>query len=162
MKLAGAIMILISAAGGYLIYRRSAVLTLRLVYAIAEDLALLRCQICVHRRPLPLILSNELNRGPGGEYLWHPLADLLACSEGTICSCWEDAVAALPEVLAVRLAPLGRLLSTGGDTLSCAIDEVRDELLLLARKERTEQAAKLRLSAAMCISAAALFILVFA
>lgn len=161
MKLVGAVMILASAAGGYLVYRRSAVLTLQILRALAEDLALLRCQICVHRRPLPAILDSELNRGIGGAYLWEPLAALLKRCEGTVSFCWESAVKALPPQIAVRLAPVGKLLPVGGDTLARAIDEVREELLALARVQQAQQPARLRLSAAMCFSVAALFILAF-
>lgn len=154
-------MIALSAIGGYYIYRRSALLKLQLIRAIAEDLALLRCEICIHRRPLPTILDSALCHGAGGEYLWTPLMALMQRSDGTVCSCWEQAAGALPGALAQRLSPLGRLLSVGGEPLARAIDEVREELLVLAREQQERQSVELRLSAAVCFSLAALFLIVF-
>lgn len=161
MRAVGIIMIALSAVGGYSVYRRAALLKLQLIRALAEELALLRCQICIHRRPLPAILDGELCRGVGGEYLWKPLAEFLRRSEGTVQSCWEQAMDELPGMIAVRLAPLGRLLPVGGESLSRAIEEVREELLALAREQQERQSVELRLSAAVCFSLAALFLIVF-
>lgn len=161
MRAAGIIMIMLSAAGGYYIHRRTAVLRLQLIRALADDLALLRCQICIHRRPLPAILDGELRCGIGGEYLWMPLEELLQRSQGTVQSCWEQAVGGLPDLIAQRLVPLGRLIPIGGEPLARAIDEVREELLVLAHEQRERQSVELRLSAAVCFSLAALFLIVF-
>lgn len=162
MKAAGILLIVFSAVWGYLVYRRSALQALRLIRALEEELGVLRCQICVYRRSLPAILDGELCRGVGGKFLWTPLSKRLRVGEGTIGECWERTVATLPREIAVRLSPLGSLLSIGGESLARAIDEVREELLLLERDRQERQKVDLRLSAAVCFSLAALFILAFA
>lgn len=161
MRAMGIVMIILSAAGGFYTYRRTAIIQLQLIRALTEDLALLRCQICIHRRPLPMILDRELCHGIGSVYLWEPMAELLRRTEGTVRSCWEQAVGELPGTAAQRLLPLGRLLTVGGETLAHAIDEVRDELLVLAREQQERQSVELRLSAAVCFSMAAFLLIVF-
>jgi len=161
MRTAGIVMIVLSAFGGYGVYCRTVMQKLQLIRTLTEDLALLRCQICIHRRPLPAILDSELCHGSGGTYLWKSLAELLRRSEGTVQTCWEKAVSGLPEEVAVRLVPLGRLLPVGGEPLARAIDEVREELVMLARERQERQSVELRLSAAVCFSVTALFLIIF-
>ena len=161
MKAAGVILVLLSAVYGYLVYRRSATHTLLLLRALTDDLLLLRCRICVQRASLPTILAKDLCHGLSGRYLWEPLSERLTRAEGTFCVCWERSMDELPALIARHLTPLGRLLPVGGDTLSHAIDEVHGELLTLACEQQRCNAVNLRLSAAVCFSAAALFVLIF-
>lgn len=161
MKLWGVVLIFLSAAYGYLLYRHTTMRTLRLLRAIADDLPLLQCRICVQRCSLPAIFSDDLCRGLSGRYLWTPLANRLARAEGTFQACWDSTMDELPPIIAERLSPLGKLLPVGGDTLASAIEEVNRGLLLLAQEEQTQQKVRLQLSAAMYFSAATLFVLVF-
>lgn len=160
MKLGGIVLILFSAGYGYLIYRRSMLCTLRLLREIAEDLQLLAYRICVQRCPLSVILTEDLGRGVSGAYLWTPLAVRIARADGSLDDCWNRTMDELSPLIAQRLLPLGKLLPIGGETLVGAIEEVRKELLRLAREQQEQQMIKLRLSAALCFSAAALFVLV--
>lgn len=154
-------MILLGAAYGYLVYRRAAVRSLQLVRALADDLPVLQCRVCVQRSPLPVILTEDLGGGISGACLWRPLARRLAQGQDSLACCWEQTVDGLPLPVAQRLAPLGKLLSVGGDTLAEAIEEVHSGLLQLAREQEERQRIRLRLSAAVSFSAAALLILVF-
>ena len=161
MKLWGVVLIFFSATYGYLVYRHATMLTSRLLRAIADDLPLLQCRICVQRCSLPTIFSEDLCRGLSGRYLWTPLAHRLARGEGTLQVCWDTTMDELPPIIAERLSPLGKLLSVGGDTLSNAIEEVNRGLLLLAQEQQAQQKVRLQLSAAMYFSAATLFVLAF-
>lgn len=161
MKLAGIILVFLSAAYGFLLCRQSAVYTLSLLREIADDLPLLSCRICVQRCSLPLILAEDLGHGVSGKHLWIPLAERLACSEDTFCVCWARSIDGLPRMIAQRLSPLGKLMPLGGDVLANALEEIHEELLQIVREQQTQQTVKLRLSAAACFSAATIFILVF-
>ncbi|MBR3704982.1 MAG: hypothetical protein IKM11_05805 [Oscillospiraceae bacterium] len=160
MKLMGALLILASAGGGYLVYRHSSMLTLRLLREIADDLPLLRYRICVQRCALPWIIENDLRGGLSGRYLWIPLADNLAHADRSFCICWDQSTGELPPLIAQRLSPLGKLLPAGGELLSDAMDEIHRELLRLACEQQERQTIHQRLSAAVCFSAAALLVLV--
>ncbi len=162
MKVVGALLILFGALWGHLQHRREIMLPLRLARALASDLAVLRCEICVSRRPVPVILERDLSRGMGAEYLWHPLSRLLR-EDGermNMQNCWEAALAALPAPLMLCLLPLGPLLSNGGKSLEQAVDEVREELIRICRSEEERQAAQMKLSAALSISGACLAVLI--
>ena len=161
MKLAGVILILVSAGYGYCVHRRKGMQAMRLLRDLTDDLLLLRCRICVQRASLPLILERDLSSGVSGKYIWVPLAARLARAEGAFDECWESLMDELPEGIAQCLAPLGKLLPVGGDTLASAIDEVHSQLVILADEHRRSTAVSLRLSAAICFSSAALFILIF-
>lgn len=162
MKLIGATLIILGAALGYLVRRRSAAQRLQLLRALADDLPLLQWKVCVQRCPLPDILADDLNDGISGELLWRPLAQRLAQASENFSVCWVQTLDELPVMIAQRLAPLGKLLPIGGDALSVVIDEVHRELLRLVQEEEKRQQLTLRLSAAMSFSAAALLILVLA
>lgn len=160
MKLIGAFLILLSAGYGYFVYRHSTRLTLRLLREIADDLPLLRCRIVVHRCALPHILAEDLGHGLSGKYLWMPLAESLTHTESSFCACWDRAMDQLPPLIVQRLSPLGKLLPVGGDVLESAIEEIHDELVRLLCEQQEKQRMDLRLSAAVCFSAAAFIILV--
>lgn len=160
MKLLGAMLVFVGALGGYVVYRRSSIQTLHLARTLSEDLAVLRCQICVHRKTLPSVLSRDLGQGAGNVALWSPLQSLLDESENPVRVCWETASQSLPEPLERCISPLGALLPAGGEVLACAIDEVRRELLEFALRQQEQQPMRLRLAAAICLSSAALFVLV--
>ena len=161
MKTVGVVLIIFSAGYAYLIYRRCILQTLHLVRSLADDLSLLRCRICVQRASLPVILTNDLSAGVSGKCLWVPLAARLARAEGAFDVCWNRSMDELPPMIAKHLAPLGKLLSVGGETLDRAIDEVHRELMELAEQQQRSSMVNSRLSAAVCFSAAAFFILVF-
>ena len=161
MKLMGTVLILLGAVYGYLVYRRSAMRIPELLRSLADDLPLLRCKICVHRYSLPAVLTEDLGHGISGVYVWLPLAQRLAQKQNSFSACWEQTMDELPILVAQRLAPLGKVLPVGGDTLSKAIEEIHRELHQLAREQEERQRVKLRLSAAVSFSAAALLILIF-
>ena len=160
MKLIGATLVLLGAVYGYLVRRRSAAQSLRLLRALADDLPLLQWRICVQRCPLPAILAEDLSGGISGACLWQPLAQRLAQAKESFSSCWDQMMDELPVTIAQRLSPLGRLLPIGGDTLAEVLDEVHRELLQLLQEQEKRQQLTLRLSAAISFSAAALVILV--
>lgn len=160
MKLIGAVLILLGAVYGYLVYRRSVSQTLQLLRALADDLPLLQWKICVQRHPLPAILAENLRGGISGACLWQPLERRLAQARESLAVCWDQTMDELPVMIAQRLAPLGKLLPLGGDTLSEMIGEVHRELLQMVQEQERQQKLTLRLSAAVSFSAAALLILV--
>lgn len=164
MSALGALLVLWGAGGLYVLRRRQDMLPLRLGRALLEDLAVLRRQICLCRAPLPAILAKELCRGPGAQALWESLARRLEraqAGEGVSLSrCWTAAVRELPQPLGELLAPLGPLLPAGGGALARAIDETREELTRYLRREQERQSMAARLTAAACLSGAALVILV--
>lgn len=159
MKWMGMVLIFLSAGYGYVIYRNSIVFTLRLLRAIADDLSLLKCRICVQRYAMPRILDEDLGGGLSGRYLWTPLAMRVSRAEGTLSDCWDRSMDELPPVISQRLSPLGKLLLVGGDTLGDAIDEIQKEMLQFAQDEEKRQIVNLRLSGAVCFSAAAFIVL---
>ena len=161
MKLLGSVLTFISALYGYLVYRRGAVQMIGLLRELADDLQLLKCRICVQRASLPAILENDLSDGLSGKYLWIPLMTRLVHAEGAFDVCWERSVDKLPAMIAQRLAPLGKLLSIGGDTLERALDDVHRELLRTADEQEKMNSVNSRLSAAVCFSGASLLILIF-
>lgn len=160
MKLMGCILILTSACGAYLSYRRSLLSLQRMAEKLAEDLALLRCGICIHRRTLFAILSDDLAQERSATEFWSALSRLLVDSDESVRSCWEEAAGGLPTPFDTVLTPLGALLPAGGDVLANAIEEARSDLLRYVRTHRDGQSTKLRLAAAMCFSVALLFVLV--
>lgn len=161
MKLVGVMLILFGAGLGYLKYRRDVLYTLGLTRSLADGLAVLRCGICVHRRSLPTILNGELQQGAAASAFWIPLAQRLASDGKSIRQCWVETAADLPKPLNELLSPLGALIPVGGDMFSCAANELREELLSAFHRQQETQNTKLRLTAAVCFSVAALFILVF-
>ena len=136
MKWLGAVLVLWGALEGFLLRRREALTPLKVGQALAEDLEVLRCEVCLCRAPLPEILEH------------------------TLTGCWRQAAAGLPDPLQRILAPLGSLLPTGGERLAEAIEETREELTRFLRAERERQAAEGRITAALCLSGASLLILV--
>jgi len=161
MKWLGVLLILWGAGGFFLLRRRESLLPLKVGQALAGDLEVLRCEICLCRAPLPDILANSLAAGEGGRYLWGPLARLLPeAAERSLAGCWREAAQNLPEPLGRILAPLGPLLPVGGERLAAAIEETREELTGFLRAERERQAVEGRITAALCLSGACLVILV--
>ena len=161
MRVLGALLILSGAAGACLLLRREQLLPLRLGRALLGDLAVLSYQIRVCRAPLPEILEGPLSRGPGAQRLWGPLLERLeAEGEQGIADCWSRAVRPLPPPLGKLLAPLGPLLPAGGEPLSAAIEETREELTRFLREETVRQAAQSRITTALCLAGACLVILV--
>ena len=161
MKWLGAVLVLWGALEGFLLRRRERLVPLRVGQALAEDLEVLRCGVCLCRAPLPEILEHTLAEGEGARYLWGPLAALLPeAGERSLTDCWRQAAAGLPDPLQRILAPLGTLLPTGGERLAEAIEETREELTRFLRAERERQATEGRVTAALCLSGASLLILV--
>ncbi|MDE7244652.1 MAG: hypothetical protein K2O18_11865 [Oscillospiraceae bacterium] len=160
MKLLGTILILLGAAGLFILRRREGLLPLRVGQAVAADLAVLRREICVCRRPLPEICTEILTDGPGAAYLWGPLGRYLQENECSLPDCWARAAAALPAPLGPLLAPLGPLLPAGGEQLADAVEQTREELSRFLRAEAERQAACGKITAALCLSGACLVILV--
>ena len=161
MKWLGVVLVLWGALEGFLLRRRERLAPLRAGQALAEDLQVLRREVCLCRTPLPEILERSLAEGEGARYLWGPLAALLRqAGERSLTDCWRQAAAGLPDPLERILAPLGSLLPTGGERLAEAIEETREELIRFLRAERERQAAEGRVTAALCLSGASLLILV--
>ena len=155
MKTLGAMLSLWGAGLFCLLRRQEGLLPLRMGQALAAELAILRYQICICRRPLPEI-CEELS-GP----LWASLGRLLReAADRTLPDCWAEAVSELPPPLDGYLASLGPLLPAGGERLAAAIEETREELTRFLRAEQVRQAAQGRITAALCLSGACLLILV--
>lgn len=161
MRALGAALILWGAGYFYAVRRREAALPLRAGQAVLADLAVLRYQVCVCRRPLPEICAAYLTEGLGSELVWKPLGrNLLESGERSLPDCWSDAAAGLPPPLDRLLAPLGPLLPAGGERLAAAIEETREELTKFLSAERARQAEQGRVTAALCLGGACLVILV--
>jgi len=159
MKLAGAAMLFCSAVGWCLLRRREGRTVLTLARALLEDLAVLGCRVRLCRTPLPELLEEM--EGPGADRFWRPLLERLRRTEGdTLCQCWAEAAAELPEPLERILAPLGTLLSVGGARLDMAVEETREELTGFLREETARQADQGRIHAALCLSGTCLAVLV--
>ena len=60
MKWLGAVLVLWGALEGFLLRRREALTPLKVGQALAEDLEVLRCEVCLCRAPLPEILEHTL------------------------------------------------------------------------------------------------------
>lgn len=161
MRGLGAALVLWGAAGLYFIWRRESMLPVRVGQAVLADLAVLRYQVCICRRPLPEICGNFPPDSLGAGFLWEPLGRyLLDGAERTLPDCWARASAGLPPPLDGYLAPLGPLLAAGGERLAAAIEETREELTGYLRAERVRQAEQGRITAALCLCGACLLILV--
>jgi len=159
MKLAGAVLLFLSAAGWCLLRRREGRAVLTLARALLEDLAVLGCRVRLCRTPLPELLEDM--DGPGADRFWRPLLDRLRHAEGaTLAQCWAAAAAELPESLERILVPLGPLLSVGGARLDMAVEETREELTGFLREETARQADQGRIHAALCLSGTCLAVLV--
>ena len=161
MKALGALLVLWGAGYLYCLRRRESLLPVRIGQAVLTDLAVLRYQVCVCRRPLPEICAAFLTEGLGSQYLWAPLGRRLAePGEYTLAECWAGAASNLPPPLDRQLAPLGPLLCAGGDRLAAAIEETREEMTRFLRAEAVRQAEQRRVTAAVCLAGACLVILV--
>lgn len=160
MKLLGAALLLGSAGAWSFLRRLEGQLLLRLGRALLEDLAVFRYHVRVCRTPLPELLEEVLDGGPGADRLWRPLGAILGEKGGDLPWCWRMAVRPLPPPLGKLLAPLGPLLPAGGDPLAAAIEETREELTGFLREEAARQAQQGRVTAALCLSGATLLILV--
>lgn len=161
MRLLGCGLILWAATGAWLAQRQRLLAPLRLAEAVNGDLALLKGRSCAGGLPLPAILEHDLTEGPGAAALWQPLLAALRQEEPpALPRLWRGLTHALPPPLDRLLAPLGPLLTLGGQGLSRAIDETREELTGFIRAERQRQATAQRLCATLCFSGAVLVILV--
>lgn len=160
MKLLGALLLLGSAGAWSLLLRREGRLPLRLGRALLEDLAVFRYHIQVRRTPLPELLEEVLTDGLGAERLWRPLRSCLSEGAESLPQCWRTAVRPLPPPLGKLLAPLGPLLPAGGEPLAEAIEETREELTRFLREETARQAARSRITTALCLAGACLTVLV--
>ena len=159
MKLAGTALIFLSAGSWCLLRRREGQALLALARALLEDLAELRYQVRVCRRPLPELLENM--EGPGAARFWRPLLESLREAEGAALSqCWSAAAEGLPDPLGRIITPLGAALSAGGGQLEEAVEETREELAGFLREETARQASQGRVHAALCLSGACLTVLV--
>ena len=117
MRALGALLVLWGAGLFCLLRRREGLLPLRMGQAIAAELAILRYQICICRRPLPEI-CEELS-GP----LWTSLGRRLReAADRTLPDCWAEAVSELPPPLDGYLASLGPLLPAGGERLAAVFN----------------------------------------
>lgn len=159
MKVLGALLILLGAGGCYLQHRREGQLPLEVGRALLEDLAVLRCQICLRRMPLPQILEEMLPESLGAQWLWVPLSESFE-GEHSLPQCWAAAMERLPDPLGRILAPLGQMLPQGGRRLGEAIEETREELSRFLRTETARQVEKGRVTAAVCLAGACMTILV--
>ena len=139
MKLLGAALLLGSAGAWSFLRRLEGQLLLRLGRALLEEV---------------------LDGGPGADRLWRPLGAILGEKGGDLPRCWRMAVRPLPPPLGKLLAPLGPLLPAGGDPLAAAIEETREELTGFLREETARQAARSRITTALCLAGACLVILV--
>ena len=160
MKILGSLLLLGGAGLWCLMRRREGMLPVRIGRALLADLAVFSYQIRVRRTPLPELLEDTLTEGLGAEFLWKPLAKRLA-EEGTSPPrCWRESVQALPPPLGKMLAPLGPLLPEGGEVLTKAVEETREELTGFLREETARQASQGRITAALSLAGASLAILV--
>ena len=161
MRAVGAALVLWGALLLYRTRRQESTLPLRVGQAVLADLAVLRYQVCVCRRPLPEICGGFPPDSLSALLLWEPLGRRLGDgAEKTLPDCWARASAGLPPPLDGYLAPLGPLLAAGGERLSAAIEETREELTGYLRAETARQAEQRRITAALCLSGACLLILV--
>lgn len=161
MRAVGAALVLWGALLLYRTRRRESTLPLRVGQAVLADLAVLRYQVCVCRRPLPEICGGFPPDSLSVLLLWEPLGRRLGDdAEETLPDCWARASAGLPPPLDGYLAPLGPLLAAGGERLAAAIEETREELTGYLRAETARQAEQGRVTAALCLSGACLLILV--
>ena len=159
MKVLGALLILLGAGGCCFQHRREGQLPLEIGRALLEDLAVLRCQICLRRMPLPQILEEMLLDGLGAQWLWSPLSESFG-GEHSLPQCWARTIEQLPDPLGRILSPLGQMLPQGGQRLGDAIEETREELSRFLRTETARQAEKDRVTAAVCLAGACMTILV--
>lgn len=159
MKAAGALLVLLGAGGWCLLRRREGMLPVRLGQALLEDLAVLEYQVRVCRTPLPELLEG-LSAGLGAQWLWTPLLEQVREEREPLPQCWRRAAAALPPPLDRLLVPLGETLPAGGERLRAAVEETREEMSRFLREEAARQASQGRITAALCLSAACLVILV--
>ena len=162
MRAAGAAAILLAAGYTCLLRRREGMRPIRVGRALLGDLSVLSYQICVLRRPLPELLEDALTEGPGAALFWTPLLAALQTAAGGpgLPACWRQAAEALPAPLDRMLAPLGELIPAGGERLSDAIEETREEIAGYLREETARQTGQSRVTAALCFSGACLLILV--
>lgn len=162
MKILGALLALMGAAGFCLQRRWEGMLPVRIAQALLGDLAVLRCQICLRRASLPQILEESLTSGLGAQWFWIPLSQSLQEQDGRgLSQLWSQTVQALPSPLGSLLDPLGPLLPQGGRELEAAIEETRETLADYLREETARQADRGRITAALCLAGASLAILVF-
>jgi len=96
MKLLGAALLLGSAGAWSFLRRLEGQLLLRLGRALLEDLAVFRYHVRVCRTPLPELLEEVLDGGPGADRLWRPLGAILGEKGGDLPRCWRMAVRPLP------------------------------------------------------------------
>lgn len=163
MKLMGAALVLCGAGYAWAQRRREEMRPIRIGRALLGELAVLRYQICVLRRPLPDLLEGELAEGIGAAAFWGPLLTRIqgaGQAGSSLPDCWRSAARGLPPPLGRILAPLAPLLPAGGGRLDAAIEETREELAGFLRQETDRQAQRGRISAAVCMSGALLLILV--
>jgi len=160
MKLLGALLLLGSAGFWCLFHRREAQAPIRLGRALLNDLAIFRYQVQTCRTPLPELLEDYLTDSPAAAVLWNPLRILLSEERYSLPQCWQITVLPLPPPVRKLLAPLGPLLPAGGEPLSSAIEETREELTRYIRDETVRQTAQNRISTALCLAGAGLVILV--
>ena len=158
MKILGSLLMMVGALYAFLQFRRQSIFELNLGRELVCDLAVLKREICISRRALPLICLGFRNRG-SGQVFWEPLRCILAEKKLPVPRCWEAATEQLPPALSVRLAPLGLLLGDGGTILASAIDEVREELLKDLGAAERELSLSMRLVGAVCFSSAFFLIL---
>lgn len=158
MKILGSILMMVGALYAFLQFRRQSISELNLGRELAGDLAVLKREICISRKTLPLICLGFRNRR-SGQVFWEPLRCILAEKKMPVQYCWETATEQLPPALSVRLAPLGVLLGEGGSILASAVDEVREELLKDLGEAERELSLSMRLVGAVCFSSAFFLIL---
>ena len=160
MKILGSVLLLGGAGLWCLMRRREGMLPVKIGRALLADLAVFSYQIRVRRTPLPELLEDVLTDGLGADHLWKPLAMQLAEEGASLPRCWRESVQALPPPLGKLLAPLGPLLPEGGETLTEAVEETREELAGFLREETARQASQGRITAALSLAGASLVILV--
>ena len=158
MKILGSILMMVGALYAFLQFRRQSISELNLGRELVCDLAVLKREICISRRALPLICLGFHNKR-SGRFFWEPLRCILAEKKLPVQRCWEAATEQLPPFLAIRLAPVGLLLGDGGTILASAIDEVREELLKDLGEAERELSLSMRLVGAVCFSSAFFLIL---
>lgn len=160
MKVMGVALIFWGAMLGYTQFRRWMNLKIRLGRALINDLGILKVEVCIRCRALPVILERELSDGIGAEYLWKPLLCRITSGNGAVRECWEEETANLPEQFPQRMAPLGAMLQEGGEPFSRAVEEVREDLRRDLYAEESRSALSVRLAGALCFSGASILVLI--
>lgn len=122
---------------------------------LERQTAVLRREVCVHRRPLGEIAGTfALEGGESGPF-WRALQTSLT-GESAFFRCWQGALAALPAVYRDILAPLGTALPLGGPEAEALLERTGEDLRRCLRQERESRREREKLAIALAVSAGAM------